>query len=63
MAQRKPNTPYPRDGRLAAKLPQDLCDQLDAYVLAEKQRRRPTPYDKSIAVEEALRVFLKSRRA
>lgn len=60
---RKPNTAYERDARLYAKLPQALCDRLDAYVLTEKRRRRPTPFDKSLAVEEAITEYLKRHRA
>lgn len=58
-AVRKPNVDYARDGRLFCKLPQDLCDRLDYAVIAERGKRRPEATDKSILVEEALRLWMK----
>ncbi len=62
-AGRAPNTPYPRDGRLYCIMPQEICDRLDEFVLAERRRRRPTPFDKSVAVEEALLDYLEKHGA
>ena len=60
-ATRQPNTEYARDGRLFCKLPQELCDRLDEAVIAERRKRRPKPMDKSIAVEEAIKEWLKKK--
>lgn len=56
---RKPNTPYKRDGHIYAICPKELKRRLDRAVLAEKEKRDPTPMDLSIAVEEAVRMWLK----
>ena len=56
---RKPNTPYKRDGHIYAITPKELKRALDRAVLAEKEKRDPVPMDLSIAVEEAVRMWLK----
>ena len=58
---RPPNTPYERSGRIYVKCPKSLCRALDRAVLAEKEKRDPTPMDKGIAIEEAVRLWLKAK--
>lgn len=58
---RPPNTPYERAGRIYVKCPKSLCRALDRAVLAEKEARDPVPMDKGIAIEEAVRMWLKAK--
>lgn len=58
---RPPNTPYERTGRIYVKCPKSLCRALDRAVLAEREKRDPTPMDKGIAVEEAVRMWLAAK--
>lgn len=58
---RKPNVSYERAGRIYVKAPKSLCRALDRAVLSEKEKRDPVPMDKGIAVEEAVRLWLKHK--
>lgn len=57
---RPPNTAYERLGRIYVKCPKALCRALDRAVLSERERREPTPMDKGIAIEEAVRLWLQA---